>query len=156
MNIFKNNKTETSDDYYEAYKSEINSLRAEKKVFSFANILKVELAILGLGLFLMHQNNISLELKVAPSATATTVATANALPVSIQREASDENLVVAFADNEPNSKVVSVEIREDDFQEALDAEFVEDDVYAQNDEMKSLIESLKSEMDSKAELHASI
>ena len=156
MNIFKNNTTETSDAYYEAYKSEINSLRAEKKVFSFANILKVELAILGLGLFFMHQNNISLELKVAPSATATTVARADALPVSIQQEASDAELVVAFADNEPNSKVASVEIREDDFQEALDAEFVEDDVYAQNDEMKSLIESLKSEMDSKAELHASI
>ena len=156
MNIFKNNTTETSDDYYEAYKSEINSLRVEKKVFSFANILKVELAILGLGLFFMHQNNISLELKVAPNAAVTTVAMADALPVSIQREASDENLVVAFADNDQDTKVASVEIREDAFQEALDSEFEEDDVYAQNDEMKSLIESLKSEMDSKAELHAAI
>ncbi len=157
MSIFNNNKMNTSNDIYEAYKSEIIPTEEKKEIFSFANILKVEIALFVAGLFFMQQNNISIEFKIHEKVVT------NSLPVSMQGQEDDSDLVVSFADETPKNKVASVEIREDDYIEALDLELnleqnsaLADDVYAQNDEMKSLIESLNLEVKQKLELRASL
>ena len=144
MSLLKKRKIETSNDYYEAYKAEIGRASEKKRFFSFGNILTVEIAALALGLFLMNQNNISFELK------SNTVANNSFLPVSVQSH--NQDLVVQL-EEEVNMPIL--EIREDDFQEALDSEFDTNDVYAQNEAMKLLIESLKLEIKNKPELHAS-
>ena len=137
MSIFKKVTTETSNDYYEAYKAQLETKKEKKELFSFANILKVEIAAIALGFFLMHQNHISVEFKSAPMAMN------DSLPMSVQANNSDKDLVVTFEENE---KVAQLDIREDDLEKELNVELASNDGYAQSSDIDELINSLKAEV----------
>jgi len=146
MNIFKRNKIKTSNDYYEAYKSEIGRKVEKKGVFTFSNILKVEIAAFAIGLFIMNQNNISLNFKTEY------ITGNNSLPVSIQSYGNDDNLVVTLEEEKTFPKL---EIREETLDDMINSDLSMDAVYAENEEMKLLIESLKSEIKQKSVLLSS-
>jgi len=56
--MFKNEKKQTSNDYYEAYKNITLGLEEEETgFFSLRNIIKIEFTALTIGLFFMGYNN---------------------------------------------------------------------------------------------------
>jgi len=57
MNIFKNRNLETSDDYYYAYKADLEKREESKKIYSLNNIIKFEFFTLVAGLLFMSYNN---------------------------------------------------------------------------------------------------
>jgi len=86
---------------------------------------------------LMHQNHISVEFKSAPMAMN------DSLPMSVQANNSDKDLVVTFEENE---KVAQLDIREDDLEKELNVELASNDGYAQSSDIDELINSLKAEV----------
>jgi len=137
MSIFKKVTTETSNDYYEAYKAQLEIKKEKKKFFSFANILKIEIAVIALGFFLMHQNHISVEFKSEPMAMN------ESLPMSVQANNSDNDLVVTF---EENQEVAQLDIHEDNVKEETNVALASTDVYTKSSEIDSLISSLQAEL----------
>ena len=108
MNLFKTRNTETSDDYYEAYKTQLDTQSEKRRIFSFANILKAEIATIALGFFIMQENH----LQTAP------IMMNASLPVSIQNN-NDQELIVRFKEN---PTVAKLDIREDSIEEVLNSE----------------------------------
>lgn len=137
MSIFKKVTTETSNDYYEAYKAQLETKKEKKEFFSFANILKIEIAVIALGFFLMHQNHISVEFKSEPMAMN------ESLPMSVQANNSDNDLVVTF---EENQEVSQLEIHEDNVKEETNVALPSTAVYTKSSEIDSLISSLQAEL----------
>ena len=136
MKIFKQKKTETSNDYYEAYKAELGGTVEKNKFFSFSNILKLEIIVIAFGLFIMNQNDLSLELKKMY------VAENNVLPVSMQTESLDSDLVVQLED----VSLEKITIRED-----ISTNKLEKETYVENADIKLLIQLLEYEMQEKQE-----
>ena len=136
MKIFKQKKTETSNDYYEAYKAELGGRVEKNKFFSFANILKLEIIVIAFGLFIMNQNDLSLELKKMY------VAGNNVLPVSMQTESLDSDLVVQLED----VSLEKITIRED-----ISTNKLEKETYVENADIKLLLQLLEYEMQEKQE-----
>jgi hypothetical protein len=139
MKIFKRKTIETSNDYYEAYKAELSGKVEKNKFFSFSNIFKLEILVVALGLFIMNQNNLSLELKEIY------VAGNDILPVSMQYESLDSSLVVGREDR----SLEKLKIREDN--DILTAKILDEELYVENVDIKLLIELLKFEMKEKRE-----
>jgi len=141
MKIFKKNTVETSNDYYEAYKAELNGKVEKKSFFSLSNLLKLEVLIVAVGFFILNQNSLSLELKKMY------VAENNMLPVSMQK---DNDLVVSLED----THVEKITIREDTQNEMLTTKVLNEEAFVNNRDIKLLIELLQSEMEEKEESSA--
>jgi len=141
MKIFKKNTVETSNDYYEAYKAELNGKVEKKSFFSLSNLLKLEVLIVAVGFFILNQNSLSLELKKMY------VAENNILPVSMQK---DNDLVVSLED----THVEKITIREDTQNEMLTTKVLNEEAFVNNRDIKLLIELLQSEMEEKEESSA--
>lgn len=141
MKIFKKNTVETSNDYYEAYKAELNGKVEKKSFFSLSNLLKLEVLIVAVGVFILNQNGLSLELKKMY------VAENNMLPVSMQK---DNDLVVSLED----THVEKITIREDTQNEMLTTKVLNEEAFVNNRDIKLLIELLQSEMEEKEESSA--
>jgi hypothetical protein len=136
MNIFKKNTVETSDDYYEAYKAEMVGENEKKNFFSLSNILKLEVLVVAVGILILNQNSLSLEFK------KTYVAGNNVLPVSIQQDSRDNDLIVALED----AYVEKIIIKEDNPTAMLTEKVLDKELYVENSDIKLLIELLQSEM----------
>jgi len=130
MKIF-NNKEQTSNDYYEAYKAEIGAKREEKKIFSLNNFLKLEILAVAAGFFMMNQQTLTSEYQQLMAGN-------DNLPVSEQYANLDKELVVTQED-EITEKVA---IRED----VVAMEKTDKEMLVDNSDLKLLIELLKSEM----------
>jgi hypothetical protein len=143
MKIFKKKKVQTSNDYYEAYKAELsgNSKVEQNRFFSLNKVLKLELLVVALGLFIMNQNNFSLELKKMY------VAGNDILPVSMQSASLDRDLIVEKED----IYLEKIKIREDDQNDILTKKVLDAELYVESSDIKLLIELLKSEMREKRE-----
>ena len=141
MSIFKKNTVETSNDVYEAYKAELSGDVERKSFFSLANIIKLEVVVVALGLFFMNQNHLSLEL------TSVNVAKNEVLPVSVQIASLDKDLVVT--QEEETAPFEKVKIREENQNELVATNVVDKKTYLENEDMKLLIELLQSEVEEK-------
>ena len=144
MKIFQKKTEQTSNDYYEAYKAGLNgNVKVEKNnFFSLSKFFKLEILVVALGLFVMHQNGFSLELKKMY------VASNDILPVSMQSDSQDNDLIVSLED----THVEKIQIREDNQNDRLTKKILDAELYVQNDDIKLLIELLQSEMEEKREL----
>lgn len=140
MKIFKKKTDNISNDLYEAYKAELSGNVETKSFFSLSNIIKLEVVVVALGLFMMNQNNLSLELKKE------NIAKNDVLPVSVQYASLDKDLVVTQEDETPIAKV---KIREENKDELLAINVPDKETYTENTDMKLLIELLQSEVEEK-------
>lgn len=143
MKIFKKKTAQTSNDYYEAYKAELsgNSKVEKNRFFSLSKVFKLEVFVLALGLFIMNQNDLSLELKKMY------VAGNDILPVSMQSTSLDNDLVVELED----TYVEAINIREDNENDMLTEKVLDAETYVENEDIKLLIELLQTEMQEKRE-----
>ncbi len=148
MSFFRKDRIKTSDDYYEAYKSEIGIKEEKRKNTLLNNILKIEVAVIATALFIMNHNHISIEFKRDHLALNNSLH----LPTSIQT-VSDQDLVVHLT--EKSTPIANLKIQEDNFEEVLDSEIAENEVYKENEEMKLLIKSLQTELKAKNETDSS-
>ena len=139
MKIFKKKTVQTSNDYYEAYKAELNGKIEKKSFFSLSNVLKLEVLVIAVGLFILNQNSLSLELKKMYVADNTV------LPVSMQQDSRDNDLVVSLED----THVEKITIREDSQNEMLTTKVLNEEAFVNNSDIKLLIELLQSEMEEK-------
>jgi len=139
MKIFKKKTVQTSNDYYEAYKAELNREIEKKSFFSLSNVLKLEVLVIAVGLFILNQNSLSLELKKIY------VAENSVLPVSMQQDSLDNDLVVELED----TYVEKITIREDTQNDMLRKKVLNEEAFVSNSDIKLLIELLKSEMEEK-------
>jgi len=118
MNMFKKGKTQTSNDYYEAYKSVELGLEEKKQgFFSLNNIIKLEFATLLAGLIFMGYNNFFNDMSLLLKENILNFNIANSkyslsLPLSVQSQLSNEDLVVELNDAETDI-VLPVEIKEE-------------------------------------------
>jgi len=142
MKIFKKKTVQTSNDYYEAYKAELNGKVEKNRFFSLAKVIKLEVLVVALGLFVMNQNGFSLELKKMY------VAGNDILPVSMQHDSRDNDLVVELED----TSVEKITIREDNQNDMLTKKILDAELYVENSDIKLLIELLQSEMEEKRKL----
>ncbi len=142
MKIFKKKTAQTSNDYYEAYKAELsaNSKVEKNRFFSLSKVFKFEVLVLALGLFILNQNGLSLELKKMY------VAGNDILPVSMQSASLDNDLVVKLED----TYVETIKIREEN--DMLTEKILDEELYVENDDIKLLIELLQAEMEEKRKL----
>ena len=136
MKIFKKKTVQTSNEYYEAYKAELSGRVEKSKFFSLNNFLKLEILVVAAGFFIMSQNDLSLEFKNMY------VAGNDILPISMQTENLDSDLVVKLAEV-PLEKIT---IREDIATNKLDEK-----TYVENEDIKLLIQLLEYEMQEKQE-----
>jgi len=132
MKIFKKKTVQTSNDYYEAYKAELNGEIEKKSFLSLSNVIKLEVLVIAVGLFILNQNSLSLELKKKY------VVENNVLPVSIQQNSQDNDLVVE-----------KITIREDSQNDMLTTKVLNEEAFVNNSDIKLLIELLQSEMKEK-------
>ena len=139
MEIFKKKTVGTSNDYYEAYKAELNGKIEKKSFFSLSNVLKLEVLVIAVGLFILNQNSLSLELKKMYVADNTV------LPVSMQQDSRDNDLVVELED----TYVEKITIREDSQNDMLTTNVLNEEAFVNNSDIKLLIELLQSEMEEK-------
>jgi len=139
MKIFKKKTVQTSNDYYEAYKAELNGKIEKKSFFSLSNVLKLEVLVVVVGFFILNQNSLSLELKKMY------VAENSVLPVSMQQDSRDNDLVVELED----TYVEKITIREDSQNDMLTTKVLNTELYVENSDIKLLIELLQSEMEEK-------
>jgi hypothetical protein len=144
MKIFKKKTVQTSNDYYEAYKAELsgNGKVEKNRFFSLSKVFKLEVLVVALGLFVMNQNGFSIELKKMY------VAGNQVLPVSMQNDSLDNNLIVELED----TYVEKITIREDTQNDILTERVLDKELYVENDDIKLLIELLQSEMEEKRKL----
>ena len=139
MEIFKKKTVGTSNDYYEAYKAELNGKIEKKSFFSLSNVLKLEVLVIAVGLFILNPNSLSLELKKMY------VAENSVLPVSMQQDSQDNDLVVELED----TYVEKITIREDSQNDMLTTKVLNEEAFVNNRDIKLLIELLQSEMEEK-------
>jgi hypothetical protein len=152
MNMFKKGKAQTSNDYYEAYKSVELGLEEKKEgMFSLNNIIKLEFATLLAGLIFMGYNNFfndvasllkekSLNFNIAQSSYSLS------LPLSIQSNLSDEELVEELNDAETDI-VLPVEIKEERELENQ-VEYLTKQLNVKPADIALLVEIIKSNVDS--------
>ena len=141
MKIFKKKTAQTSNDYYEAYKEELSgTVQIEKSnFFSLSKLFKLEVLVVALGLFVLNQNGFSVELKKMY------VTGNDILPVSMQHDSRDNDLVVELED----THVEKITIREDNQNDMLTEKILDTELYVENDDIKLLIELLQTEMKEK-------
>jgi len=141
MKIFKKKTAQTSNDYYEAYKAELSgTVQIEKSnFFSLSKLFKLEVLVVALGLFVLNQNGFSVELKKMY------VTGNDILPVSMQHDSRDNDLVVELED----THVEKITIREDNQNDMLTEKILDTELYVENDDIKLLIELLQTEMKEK-------
>ena len=144
MKIFKKKTVQTSNDYYEAYKAELNGEIEKKSFLSLNNVIKLEVLVIAVGLFILNPNSLSLELKKMY------VAENSVLPVSMQQDSRDNDLVVSLED----THVEKITIREDSQNEMLTTKVLNEEAFVNNRDIKLLIELLQSEMEEKQESSA--
>jgi len=144
MTLFNNQKEPISNDFYEAYKEEIGAKkrgveREKNRFFTLNNFLKLEIVAVAVGFFFLNQESLLTEFKKI------SMASDNSLPVSIQKETFDKELVVTEEEDDANLDKIAIS------EERMVEERLDKEELVNNEDLKLLIELLKVEMKEKEE-----
>ena len=144
MSFFKKAKTQTSNDYYDAYKAEALGIKSERKgLFSLNNIIKMEFVALTAGLLFMGNNhffeNISIKLD------KNSFISKSLLPTSSNFDSEDTELMVQLEQHDAEP----IEIKEESSMGILTT--LSQKSGYNSEDLNLIIELIKSQVDTSIE-----
>jgi len=139
MKLFNKPKEKTSNEYYDAYKAEIGIKEAGEEIeknglFSLKNLFKLEILAILIGFILLNQSSLTSKL------TKMYVANEDSLPVSMQYDDLDKELIVT---QEDDTDLNTIAIREE---RIVPTKSSDKEDFADNGDLDQLIELLRSEV----------
>ena len=151
MNIFRKKSNEPSNDYYNAYKEELMTVKKKEGFFSLNTIIKIETTILISGLIFMgysnfftdFSKNFSLEFNKNSLISQSILSSS-----SDKMESKDSELIIQLEESETDT-ILPINIKEEKQNVYSKVEMLAKKLKMNSDDLSLIVEVIKSEMSPK-------